>query len=257
MTQHSNPRSQHSNPRSRSRAKLLAAMALLAVLSAAATLSQPPVDDPSIDDPSVDDTVRRIRALEHEIEELLSALPPAARAEVERRLAEGDADDHEEKRQVTLKAEPEAVAEPTPIADRGPRCRPLAVLDTDGDGQVSGSDRYWRHLYLRLDDGETSSLFDLDIRQIAVELDVYTTDRDFVGDVSVGDEAVFHLVPRRRGPSRGSLAIDADGLRRGEGPSLVDREGRPLEGIQVLSAGSALVDADGNTHTIRCGPPLP
>jgi len=243
---------QHSNPRSRSRAKLLAAMALLAVLSAAATLSQPPVDDPSLDD-----TVRRIRALENEIEELLSALPPAARAEVERRLAGGHADGNEEKREVTLKAEPEAVAEPAPIADRGPRCRPLAVLDTDGDGQVSGSDRHWRHLYLRLDDGEVLSLFDLDIRQVAVELDEYTTDRDFVGEVSVGDEAVFHLVPRRRGPSRGSLAIDADGLRRGDGLSLVDREGRPLEGIQVLSAGSAVVDADGNTHTIRCDPPLP
>ncbi|HVS65472.1 MAG TPA: hypothetical protein VMT85_18435 [Thermoanaerobaculia bacterium] len=215
---------------------LIAGIALLAILAPPATLAQLPIDE----------AVRRIRELERQIEELLAALSPAERAEAQRRLAAGEEPPGEET------AVPATPADPPPTVEPASRCRPLAVLDTNGDARVSGADRYWRHLYLRLDDGELVSLFELDIREVATDLDEYTTAEDFVGDVSIGDEAVFHLVGRRRGGSRGSLALDADGLRRGDGPSLVDAEGRPADGIQPLRAGDSLIGADGRTHPLSC-----
>lgn len=216
--------------------------------------------------PSVDETVERIGELRREIEELLDALPPAQRAEVERRLAEAererslarvrvDAEPEPPPRVAPAELVPPEVARPAPSR---PGCRALAVLDSNADGQVTGADRYWRHLYLELQgEDEPVSLFDLDIRGVTVELDAYTTEQDFVGDIAFDDEAVFRLVGRRRGPDRGSLAIDADGLRRGEGPSLVDAEGQPLRGIQRIRAGQALVDGNGARHPIACQPPPP
>ena len=236
------------------RPPLAIATLLLAGLAASAARAQP----------SVDETVRRVRALEREIAALLAVLPPRARAEAERWLASPEPEVDAPPAAALESAEaPEATeapaASPNPV-ERPRGCPALAPLDTTGDGQISGADRFWRHLYLGFDqDGSTVSLFELGIRQVAVGLDTYTTAKDFVGDVDFRAEAVFHLVGRRRGPSRGALALDADGLRRAEGPSLVDAEGRPLEGIQRLRAGQALVDAGGVAHPIACvaAPPAP
>jgi hypothetical protein len=239
--------------------------------------------------------VERILELQLEIDELLRALDPDLRAAVERELESrlarpaADADRVErvpdEPPAVETPEAPEAPGAPgaapatgssrppEPAPAREPAapdlptappppsaCRPLALLDSDGDGRVSGADRYWRHLYLwhdadgdrAIDDGERLSLFELDVRWVAVELDSYGTDDDFVGDVVLGEEAVFRLVGRRKESDRRALALDADGLRRGDGPALVDDAGAPLSGVQPLRRGSAMLDADGSRFGFPC-----
>jgi hypothetical protein len=230
-------------------------LAIAVALSFSAATAQTPEAGSQIEQ-----VVRRILELQGEIDGLLESLDPRVRAEVESRLEQGP---------IALAAEPvdpprpavsaPSVAPVTTVA-AGTGCRPLAPLDSDGDGQVSGADRYWRHLYLwddanangQVDAGEAVSLFELDIRSVSVELDRYTTDKDFVGDVSAGAEAVFHLIARRKGPSRRSLALDADGLRRGEGPSLVDAADAERTGIQPLRRGDALIDSAGDRSRFPC-----
>ncbi|HVS14407.1 MAG TPA: hypothetical protein VMV46_10800 [Thermoanaerobaculia bacterium] len=268
----------------------LAAPALLlaaALPSSAAARQEKPAAAPP------DAVVQRILELQREIERLLASLPPELRAEVERRLAEGIAEP-EPTPPVPRAAEPEVVepetvepveaapdpeepepgapsaagtsashpVAPGPAADppAASSCRPLALLDSDGDDQVSGADRYWRHLYLwadadgdgAIDEGEAPSLFELDVRSVSVELDRYTTDDDFVGDVALGDVAELRLVGRRRDADRRTLVIDADGLRRGHGPALVDARGEPVLGLQPLRRGWALVDEDGRRSGFPC-----
>ena len=127
---------------------------------------------------------------------------------------------------------PEAASEPV-AGDVAPltraRCNTLLPFDSNQDGQITGADRYWRHLYLWVDDGdgaieakETERVFDYDIREISLNLDRYEAKGDVVGEITHDRGVIrFRLYSRSRrsrgGPEFAVLAVDVDGVMRGEG----------------------------------------
>ena len=191
--------------------------------------------------------VERAVELARELERLLEELTPAERERFERRLREWrEARPSDTESATTPAAEPpsppqpetpaplpeapRAAPEPEPAPARGetaapppagPRgCGTLSVLDSDGDGAVTGRDRYWRYLGLWRDDGDGSiersevrSLFQHGIRRLSARLTSYTSAKG--GDGGVWTEEVVYLdLPGRR--SRGVLVIDAGALARSD-----------------------------------------
>lgn len=135
-------------------------------------------------------------------------------------------------------------------------CLPLALFDTSGDGVLSGADRLWRHFYLETDlpknDGIVS-LFELDIRSVALDVETYGVKGDAEGYIQRGSTYRFQLIGRAARRARdGLLAVDATGLARNGTVRLLDAEGNELEGFQVLSGGQTLAFASGERVSPLC-----
>jgi hypothetical protein len=155
-----------------------------------------------------------------------------------------------------------AVVPPTPEAEPAvvPVCGTLIPFDSNDDGVLSGADRYWRYLRLELEGGGAglevqgpSSLYELGIRTIDVNLKFFTTPDKERGDIDVDEAIHIGLVGKGRlvGES-GVLVIDADRLARGGEIKLVDGSGTLLAGFQALRPGLALKTADGGRLPLLC-----
>jgi hypothetical protein len=210
----------------------------------------------------------------------LPVSPPPARADAlpARRESEAEiADEAPEQAVVSPKPEPtapapEAVASAEPPAappvslvseaqasSTGARCRALAPLDTSEDDQLSGSDRYWRHLYLWHDDGdgeiaerEVTSVFEEGVRKIALDLGRYTTAGGDNGAIDITATRVrFDLPGRSRAES--VLVIDNAGMSRGEGPVfLASGSDPPAPGFTVLTPGGLFRAPSGDSWPLSC-----
>ena len=150
----------------------------------------------------------------------------------------------------------EVVSEPEPAKE----CDSLGPLDTNGDGVISASDRNWRYLRLRADMGgrstnmvELESLYDLDIREIDVNLRFYELDDGAAGDIFIDDRIRFELLSKRKSGRRSMiLFIQASRLARGGSLRLVDGSGALLAGDQPLAPGVALQTAEGSRLPLLC-----
>jgi hypothetical protein len=184
----------------------------------------------------------------------------------------------------TPEAEPEPAPDPTPVVESPaavvpestapeplapasepepvtvPVCGTLTPFDSNDDGVLSAADRYWRYLRLELEGGGAgaeaqgpSSLYDLGIRTIDVNLKFFTTPDKETGDIDVDEAIHIELVGKGRlvGNS-GVLVIDGDRLARGGEVQLVDGAGTQLAGIQALRPGLALETADGSRLPLLC-----
>lgn len=241
-----------------------------------------------------ENTLERILELREELERLLQSLSPEQRQEVERRWRERQESEPIEppiEPPVELTVEPasEPLAEPPPIpaadeaempqdlevsperaeidsvplaapaAAAGSSCGTLAAFDSNEDGVLSASDRYWRYFRLSLAKGRefeptaTETLYDQGIREIRLELDFFKMSDGTTGDISVGDRIHLQLVGKRRKPMlSGALTIEAGRLARGGEVHLADDQGTTLTGVQVVRPGVALVAADGTRQAILC-----
>ncbi|MEM1176864.1 MAG: hypothetical protein AAGM22_00850 [Acidobacteriota bacterium] len=157
---------------------------------------------------------------------------------------------------------------PTPVISRRGACRTLGPFDTDGDGKLTGLDRYWRHFYLwtdvnenrKLDEREVESPYERGIREIDVAL------RSFVRGkgkrkraleiqleehilLDVGGDGWTGADPRG---DDGALAIDTSALRKAGGPDVRDSRGRTLEGVQPFRPGWVLRLTDGSEIQANC-----
>ena len=181
-----------------------------------------------------EEVILRILDLREQIQELLAALPPDVRDEVERRWAESQLpmpsvpaepvppieDGMPEPGDVEISVPPVPVDEtpdiplpeeepmadpgdqlPEPVADAGPACGGFRWFDTIGDELVSGADRQWRFLRLWFDNGdgvtqeeELGSLFDLGVRMIDVDLRFYLDDEGNSEDVDAGERIELSLI---------------------------------------------------------------
>ena len=140
------------------------------------------------------------------------------------------------------------------------RCDVLAPLDSDGDGWISGADRWWRYLFLWNDEdrndvvGESEIVqpFEVGVRRIASRLDRYEGTKELVGDVFLdGERVVLTLPERRRRPAgRLTLVLDADRLARRDGPVL-ELDGKTSTGYLVVTPGLVLRDQD-QEQTFGC-----
>ncbi|MEM6796979.1 MAG: hypothetical protein AAF725_23595 [Acidobacteriota bacterium] len=168
------------------------------------------------------------------------------------------------------RAEPPAGARrEDPPAPRNPRrCRTLEPFDTDGDGKLTGLDRYWRYFYLwtdvdedrSVDEREVESPFERGIREVRVDL------REFVRGkgkrkrsleiqleehilLDVGGDGWSGAYPRG---DDGALAVDTSAVREAGGPDARDGRGRPLEGVQPIRPDWILVLPDGEELRVNC-----
>lgn len=212
--------------------------------------------------------LRRERAaLDAELEELLEGLTPEGRDEVDRRskisAQSGPSNPSAGARPAVQPppapvverspAEPDAVSE---VVAEDPRCGTLDVLDSNRDGEISGSDRYWRYLGLWKDDGdgrveddEVRSLYRHDIRRVSSRLYSYTTAKDVDRGIWIEESIRFDLAGQRQ---RAVLVIDAGRLARGGDLRLEDSDGVSLEGIEALRAGLEWVLGDGRRVAVLC-----
>ena len=150
----------------------------------------------------------------------------------------------------------EVVPEPEPAKE----CDSLGPLDTNGDGVISASDRNWRYLRLRADIGGRStnmvdleSLYDLDIREIDVNLRFYKLSDGAAGDIFIDDRIRFELLSKRKSSRRSMiLFIQASRLARSGELRLVDPSGALLAGDQPLAPGVALQTAEGKRLPLLC-----
>ncbi len=155
---------------------------------------------------------------------------------------------------------PESMPEPEPEPEPAKECDSLGPFDTNGDGVISAADRNWRYLRLRADMGGRStdmgdleSLYDLDIREIDVNLRFFKMADGATGDIFVDDRVRFELLGKRKTSRRTKiLFIQASRLARGGALWVVDRSGSLLAGDQALAPGMALQDADGQRLPILC-----
>lgn len=140
--------------------------------------------------------------------------------------------------------------ESDPTAATARACRGLRLLDHDGDGALTGADRYWRHLYLDLGSDramteEPISVFEAGVRRIALDLRSFVDDSDRVGYLEFGERVRLDVVVRRRrGVESGVLIVDADDLARFGGPRIQNAEGELLGGWQPLRRGLVFVVGD-------------
>ena len=220
--------------------------------------------------------IERILELQRQIDELIASLPPAARAELEKRLAERGAPAAVPAPAAELPAEAPRVAaaerkvQPPPAAAeppvrrrlvRGPHCNFLTAFDSNQDGKVSALDRYWRHLFLwsdangdrQIQEAEVASAYERNVREIAVDLDTFIRKKGTIGEVRVGE----HLLLDVRGDGfdggdDGVLVVDATRLRRGTGPDLQSASGEPLGGFQPLQEGRQIREGNGEITVLRC-----
>jgi len=220
-------------------------------------------------DPEV--IIEQILELREQLEALLSALPPELRQEVERRwqerrqetesktpspsdpsspspdIAETVKERHESPETLTEPAV-EVVTESAteslePAVPSEPECVHLAAFDTNGDHVVSAADKYWRYLRLWNDNGdgvvdedlEIESLFELDIREIRVELDTYSLPDDILGDIEVQDTVTLWLGDAKgRAPKPAVLVVQAERMSRGGEIWFEDASGKVLTGYQAI-----------------------
>ncbi len=277
--------------RSRALRRLTSAAALWLALAGPmpATGQEPPPNGDEERIVQALELMRRMSALESALEELLAELPAGLREEVERRWREEQAPSSpvpsaaEDAEPAPLPAPapktvrpaaedraPEAPSEPgvEPPPRRPPErveaepapaespCGSLEILDSNGDGVVSGTDRYWRYLALWKDDGdgeleprEVRSLYDHGIRRVSARLYSYTTAKDADRTIWVEDLIYFELPGRR---ARGALVIDAGRLERGGELRLEERSGAPLAGFQALRSAVDWVFEDGRRQAVLC-----
>jgi hypothetical protein len=231
---------------------------------------------------STAEIIERILELRREMEALLEVLPPQLQEEIERRWrelqeAEAQAASHVPQVESTGRAEVAVVPGPTPDSipvvesleettaivpepATVPVCGTLTPFDSNDDGVLSGADRYWRYLRLELEGGAASlevqgpsSLYELGIRTLDVNLKFFTTPDKERGDIDVNEAIHISLVGKGRlAGESGVLVIDADRLARGGEIKLVDGSGTLLAGIQALSPGLALETGDGGRLPLLC-----
>ena len=154
----------------------------------------------------------------------------------------------------------EVVSEPEPEPEPAKECDSLGPLDTNGDGVISATDRNWRYLRLRADTGGRStnmvdleSLYDLDIREIDVNLRFYKLSDGAAGDIFIDDRIRFELLGKRKSSRRSMiLFIQASRLARSGELQLVDPSGALLAGDQPLAPGVALQTAEGKHLPLLC-----
>jgi hypothetical protein len=149
--------------------------------------------------------------------------------------------------------------EPEPAAKQ--TCIHLAAFDTNDDGVVSAGDRYWRYLRLWTDNGngtvdeelEIKSLYELEIREIRVELDYYGLPNNVSGDIRVSDEVQLVLVdPKRNSTSHATLVVQADRMARGGNIWLADHSGQVLSGYQTVGPAIIAETHDGEHLPLVC-----
>ena len=134
------------------------------------------------------------------------------------------------------------------------------LLDTNGDGLVSGGDRQWRFLRLWFDNGdenleeaELESLFERGVRQIDVNLRFYTNEDGDSEDVDAGELIELIQVGTGNSPRRtGVLVINSDRLTRDGVLTFFGSDGDPLSGYQPLDAGSFLAGETGDRVPVIC-----
>ncbi len=216
--------------------------------------------------PAPEEIVERILELRREINALMAQLPPELREEVCKQLAELDAAPPADATTVTA---PPAAAAPVPEPPRRvrkqPACNTLVVFDTNQDGRVDSSDRYWRHLNLwidrngdgRVEEREISSPFDRGVREIEVDLAGFERTKDRYGAIRIGEHLVLDLRGDGfdKGPRRsddGVLLVDATTLARASGPRILSASGEVVEGIQPFVAGWRIEEANGRVTVISC-----
>ncbi len=101
---------------------------------------------------------------------------------------------------------------------------------------------------------DLESLYDLDIREIDVNLRFYKLSDGAAGDIFIDDPIRFELLGKRKSSRRSMiLFIQASRLARSGELQLVDPSGALLAGDQPLAPGVALQTAEGK----RLPPPLP
>lgn len=266
----------------------LAAPAISAVPAAwaqepAPAAGRPPSEKMANEKTADGEIVEQILELQRRIEELIRQLSPAGRRELERRLAEAAAPGAAERSGtegtagavVETAPTPTTAPAPTPAPEKVPetpravlpaaeapeRCDTLRAFDSNGDGVVNASDRYWRYLYLWIDgngDGqiersELESAFERGVRGISVRLDTFTRAKGADGLIRIRDRLVLDL----RGDGFGGgddavLAIDATSLSRGTGPRIFDAAGEPVTGIRPFEKGWTLRDSAGRVWELLC-----
>ena len=99
------------------------------------------------------------------------------------------------------------------------------------------------------------SAYDAGVREIARELDVFYRRKGSLGEIRRGELLLFDIGGDGFGGGRrvddGALAVDADALRRGGGPNLVDADGAPIEGIRPFAPGWR-IELGGETLSLTC-----
>ncbi len=219
--------------------------------------------------PSPEELVERILELHRRIEELMAELPPEARAEVRRRLAESAAAPSPA---LPAAPSPPPAVEPSPASDvpklirrrsRRPECNTLRSLDENGDGRISAADRYWRHLYLWTDrngdrqpqEREVASAYDRRVREIAISLETFIRVKGGLGEIRIEEAVVLDLrgdgFAERTRRDDAVLVVDATALSRGGGPRLLGPGGEALEGYQPFRSGLRL-DSSGTVTELNC-----
>lgn len=109
-------------------------------------------------------------------------------------------------------------------------CAGWLVWDTNEDRMLSGADRYWRHFVIWIDDGdgvvegeEMQDSFELGLRKLDLDLRSYEGANDSTGVVERREiDGIERLrVELLRGRADyGVLAVDLDGMVRGQAPRL-------------------------------------
>lgn len=166
--------------------------------------------------------------------------------------------------EVAPQAVPPVAAPPArPTRVRKPRCNTLLPFDENADGKITSLDRHWRHLYLWTDrnrdgaiqDKEIESAYERGVREIAADLDSFYRKQGSLGEIRWRERILFDIGGDGFGESRrvddGALAFDADALRRGDGPDLLDAAGQPVTGTKPLASGWSL-RWDGETTSFDC-----
>ena len=149
-----------------------------------------------------------------------------------------------------------AATSPDVAAGSAPTCSPLIGLDSNEDGVLSGADRLWRHVYLTIDDASKDgvlSLFELNIRSVALDLRSFSTKGDAEGYVRRGQDFRFQLIGKiaRKIPS-GRLTLDASGIGRSGSLQLINSAGEKLDGFQILNPDHSLLWPDGTRTALGC-----
>lgn len=187
---------------------------------------------------------------------------PEAPAEASDRPT-GLAPDSEPVEDLAAAPDPPAVENPAPDTaselsddEEAETCDTLILFDSNGDDVLSGSDRYWRHFYLWLDDGdgqiedkEIERLFEAGIRRISVRLRSYDSRKGASGDVWIDDGVRLDLLTRGRSAN---LVIDAEKLRGGDELLIRDASGARLGGMQALRSGLVIESVDGRQSRLLC-----
>lgn len=253
---------------------------VVAQSNASEAADPPPTDDQ-------EEVILQILELKQRIEDLLIALPPEVRQEVERRwrdrlpttedlqpettTTDEDSVTETEPMESAVEVAPivdaTPVAEPVPapspseeIAESPPPCGGFHLFDTNGDGVISGADRQWRFFRLWFDNGdgnldetELESLFELGVRQIDVNLHFYTNEEGNSEDVDAGELIELIQVGTGKSPRRtGVLVINSDRLARDGVLNISGSEGDPLSGYQPLDAESFLAGETGDRFPMIC-----